>query len=167
VPATVLVSAARAPLGAKLGFCFSTGGAEDLVTVDAARGPAVKAAFCEGSGAFERLNGLVGLGEGDRLKMRRDEGDCEGDERSSFEWWDLSSRGLLRSSGEEERRLRWPYVSIGLREREYLLKIFCSFLRPFGGTSFRRSRSLLLFFSRSAPSSRFENECDRRRLSLR
>ena len=85
MPATVLVSAARAPLGAKLGFCFSTGGAEDLVTVDSARGSAVKAACCEGSGAFERLKGLVNSVEGDHLEMRRDEGDWEGDERRRLE----------------------------------------------------------------------------------
>ena len=92
VPATVLVSAARAPLGAKLGFCFSIAGPGDLGTLVAEVEPAVKASCCDDRGAFERLKGMIGLGEGDRLEIRRGEGDLEGDERRRFEWWGFSSR---------------------------------------------------------------------------
>lgn len=70
MPAAVLVSAASAPLVAKLGFCFSMGSAVGSAMLDSVIGSPVKAACCEGRGAFERLKGLVGLGEGDRLDVR-------------------------------------------------------------------------------------------------
>ena len=54
VPATVLVSAARRPEGAKFGFCFSAVGPVTDVEVDGETLP-VKASFWEGKGFFERL----------------------------------------------------------------------------------------------------------------
>ena len=54
VLATMLVSAASRPEGAKFGFCFS-------VVMSAADGAALstlKAAFCEGRGAWARFEGM-------------------------------------------------------------------------------------------------------------
>src|SRR2546423_5447933 len=51
---TVLDSAARRPVGAKFGFCFSGGGLFLTTAVEVE----VKASFCDGRGAVERLRGL-------------------------------------------------------------------------------------------------------------
>lgn len=60
---TVLDSAARRPVGAKLGFCFSGCGLFLIMALSVD----VKASFCEGNGAWERFRGL---GEGLRAALR-------------------------------------------------------------------------------------------------
>jgi hypothetical protein len=50
---TVLDSAARRPVGAKLGFCFSGGGVFFIIVVSVD----VKASFWEGRGAAARFRG--------------------------------------------------------------------------------------------------------------
>ena len=75
VPATVLVSAASLPLGAKLGLSFSDVGGGLVVVRSEEDGWPLKASTWEGSGTLERSGGLGG----NSCLLCRDGGEDEDD----------------------------------------------------------------------------------------
>lgn len=89
VLATVFVSAASFPVGAKLGFCFSASGAGFVTVVEV--GSLLQAASWEGRGALERVEGGGAVG-GDRVRAFGGEG-----LRWEWRWW-LERRWSSRES---------------------------------------------------------------------